>query len=49
MKLTHNAVHRRVATGAIVAALLVVGRYGLVLLPGDFLPSITDPLIRVHE
>jgi len=48
MKLTNYAVHRRVATSAIVLALLVVGFYGLVHLPVDFLPSITYPMLKVH-
>ncbi len=48
MRLTHHAVHRRVATSAIVIALIVVGLYGLWHLPVDFLPSITYPMIKVH-
>ena len=48
MKLTEHAVHRRVATSAIIVALAVVGLYGLWHLPVDFLPSVTYPLIKVH-
>jgi len=48
MKLTQYAVHRRLATGAIVVALLVLGIYGLWRLPVDFLPNITYPMVRVH-
>jgi len=48
MKLTHYAVHRRLATSAIVVALAVLGLYGLWRLPVDFLPSITYPMIKVH-
>jgi HAE1 family hydrophobic/amphiphilic exporter-1 len=48
MRLTHYAVHRRLATSAIVLALVVLGLYGLWRLPVDFLPSITYPLIKVH-
>jgi hydrophobe/amphiphile efflux-1 (HAE1) family protein len=48
MKLTHYAVHRRLATSAILAALLVLGLYGLWRLPVDFLPGITYPMIKVH-
>jgi hydrophobic/amphiphilic exporter-1 (mainly G- bacteria), HAE1 family len=48
MKLTHYTVHHRLATGAIVLALLVLGIYGLVQLPVDLLPKITYPLVRVN-
>lgn len=48
MKLTQYAVHRRLATSAIVVALLVLGLYGLWRLPVDFLPDITYPMIKVH-
>jgi hydrophobe/amphiphile efflux-1 (HAE1) family protein len=48
MKLTHYAVHRRLATSAILVGLLVLGLYGLWRLPVDFLPEITYPLIKVH-
>lgn len=48
MKLTSYSVHRRLATSAIVLALVVLGLYGLWRLPVDFLPSVTYPLIKVH-
>jgi len=48
MKLTQYAVHRRLATSAIVVALVVLGVYGLWQLPVDFLPDITYPMIKVH-
>src|SRR4030043_600625 len=48
MRLTHYAVHRRLATSAIVVALVVLGLYGLWRLPVDFLPSITYPMMKVH-
>lgn len=48
MKATQYTVHRRLATGAIVLALVVLGLYGLFRLPVDFLPSITYPMIKVH-
>jgi hydrophobe/amphiphile efflux-1 (HAE1) family protein len=48
MKLTDYAVHRRLATSAIVVALVVLGLYGLWRLPVDFLPNITYPMIKVH-
>ncbi len=48
MKLTQYAVHRRLATSAIVVALVVLGLYGLWHLPVNFLPDITYPMIKVH-
>ena len=48
MKLTHYAVHRRVATSAIVVGMMVLGLYGFWNLPVDFLPNITYPMIKVH-
>jgi len=48
MKLTHYAVHRRLALSAILVGLLVLGLYGLWRLPVDFLPDITYPMIKVH-
>ncbi len=48
MKITEYAVHRRLATSAIVVAMVVLGLYGLWRLPLDFLPSITYPMIKVH-
>ena len=48
MRLTQWTVHRRLATGAIVFTLLVLGIYGLLRLPVDLLPNITYPMIKVH-
>jgi len=48
MKLTQYTVHRRLATSAIVFALVVLGFYGLWRLPVDFLPGITYPLVKVQ-
>lgn len=48
MKITVNAVKRRIATSVIVIALVVLGVYGLLRLPVDFLPDMTYPMIRVH-
>jgi len=48
MKLTQYAVHRRLATSAIVIALVVLGIYGLWRIPVDFLPNITYPLVKVQ-
>jgi hydrophobe/amphiphile efflux-1 (HAE1) family protein len=48
MSITRYAVLRRIATTAIVVALLVLGFLGLASLPVNFLPDITYPLIKVH-
>ena len=48
MRITAYAVHRRLATSAIMLALVVLGLYGLWRLPIDFLPDITYPMIKVH-
>ena len=48
MRLTHYAVHRRLAMTAILVALIVLGLYGFWRLPVDFLPEITYPMIKVH-
>jgi hydrophobe/amphiphile efflux-1 (HAE1) family protein len=48
MKLTQYSVHRRLATSAIVIALVVLGVYGLWRIPVDFLPNITYPLVKVQ-
>ena len=48
MRITQYAVRRRLATGAIVVALVVLGLYGLWRLPVDFLPDVTYPMIKVH-
>jgi hydrophobe/amphiphile efflux-1 (HAE1) family protein len=45
---TELAVRRKVATGAIAIALLVLGVLSLTRLPVDFLPDIAYPLIKVH-
>jgi len=42
------AVRRKVATGAIACALIVLGVLSLTRLPVDFLPNIAYPLIKVH-
>ena len=48
MKITESAVRRRIATSAIVIALVVLGVYGLWKLPVNFVPNITYPLIRLY-
>jgi HAE1 family hydrophobic/amphiphilic exporter-1 len=48
MKLTTYAVRRRIAAGVITVALVVLGIYSFMLLPVNFLPDVTYPLIKVH-
>ncbi|MFP3928377.1 MAG: efflux RND transporter permease subunit, partial [Desulfobacteraceae bacterium] len=48
MRITEYSVSRRLATGAVVVALVVLGLYGLWRLPVDFLPDVTYPLVKVH-
>lgn len=48
MKLTHYAVKHRLAVSAIVIAFVVLGIYGLMKLPVDYLPGITYPLVKVQ-
>ncbi|MFP4434982.1 MAG: efflux RND transporter permease subunit [Phycisphaerae bacterium] len=48
MKITQYAVHRRLATGAIALAVIVLGLYGLWRLPVDYLPEVTYPLVKVQ-
>ena len=48
MRITEHSVHRRLATGAIVLALVVLGIYGLLRLPVNFLPDMTYPMIKVN-
>ncbi|MFW6021536.1 MAG: efflux RND transporter permease subunit, partial [Guyparkeria sp.] len=48
MRITELSVHRRLATGAMTLAVVVLGLYGLWQLPVDYLPEVTYPLVRVH-
>lgn len=48
MKMTRYALNRRLATSAIVIALVVLGFYGLWRLPVDFLPEMTYPIVRMQ-
>jgi multidrug efflux pump subunit AcrB len=48
MRITAYAVSRRLAAGAIAAALVVLGLYGLWRLPVDYLPDITYPLVKIQ-
>ena len=48
MKITEHSVHRRLATSAIILALVVLGIYGLWRLPVNFLPDMTYPMVKVN-
>lgn len=48
MKVTTAAVKRRIATSVITVALIVLGIYGFLRLPVNFLPDMTYPMIKVH-
>ncbi|MGD9732809.1 MAG: efflux RND transporter permease subunit [Desulfamplus sp.] len=48
MKITVNAVRKRIATSVITIALVVLGVYGLLHLPVNFLPDMTYPMVKVH-
>ncbi|MFO8027499.1 MAG: efflux RND transporter permease subunit, partial [Opitutales bacterium] len=48
MKITQHSIKRRLATSAIVLALVVLGVYGFWRLPVDFLPDVTYPLVKVQ-
>lgn len=48
MKVTEHSVHRRLATSAIVLALVVLGLYGLWRLPVNFLPDMTYPMVKLN-
>lgn len=48
MRITELSVHRRLATGAITLAVVVLGLYGLWRLPVDYLPEVTYPVVKVH-
>jgi hydrophobe/amphiphile efflux-1 (HAE1) family protein len=48
MKITTYAVRRRIAAAVITIALVVLGIYSFILLPVNFLPDVTYPLIKVH-
>ena len=48
MKVTHNAIRRKLASSAIILSLTVLGVYGLWRLPVDYLPNVTYPLIKLQ-
>ncbi|HBG18715.1 MAG TPA: AcrB/AcrD/AcrF family protein [Desulfobulbaceae bacterium] len=48
MKITEYTVRKRLATSAIVLALVVLGLYGMWRLPVNFLPDMTYPMIKLN-
>jgi hydrophobe/amphiphile efflux-1 (HAE1) family protein len=48
MKITEYTVKKRLATSAIALALVVLGLYGLMRLPVNFLPDMTYPMIKLN-
>jgi HAE1 family hydrophobic/amphiphilic exporter-1 len=48
VRITDYSVRRRLAAGAIVIALVVLGLYGLMRLPVNFLPDITYPMVKLY-
>jgi len=48
MKITEYSVRRRLATSAIVLTLAMLGLYGLMRLPVNFLPDMTYPMVKLN-
>lgn len=48
MIVTAYSVKKKIATSAIILALVVLGLYGIYRLPVDFLPNVTYPMVKVH-
>ena len=48
MRITEYTVRQRLATSAIVLALVVLGLYGMWRLPVNFLPDMTYPMIKLN-
>ncbi len=48
MRLTETALSRPVAVAALVAAVFMMGVFGLLTLPVDYLPDITYPMVKIH-
>ncbi|MCD6216873.1 efflux RND transporter permease subunit, partial [bacterium] len=48
MRITEYTVKRRLATGAITLALVVLGMFGLFQMPVSYLPDVTYPLIKIQ-
>jgi len=48
MSLTQTALSRPVAVAVLVAAVFMIGVFGLLTLPVDYLPDITYPMVKIH-
>jgi len=48
MSITQTALSRPVAVAVLVAAVFVMGVFGLLTLPVDYLPDITYPMVKIH-
>ncbi len=48
MRITEYTVKRRLATAAITLALVVLGIFGLIQMPVNYLPDVTYPLIKIQ-
>jgi CzcA family heavy metal efflux pump len=48
MSLTQTALSRPVAVAVLVAAVFMLGVFGLLTLPVDYLPDITYPMVKIH-
>lgn len=48
MRLTRAALNRPVAATVLAVAAFVLGVYGLLTLPVDYLPDVTYPMVKIH-
>jgi CzcA family heavy metal efflux pump len=48
MSITQTALSRPVAVAVLVAAVFIMGMFGLLKLPVDYLPDITYPMVKIH-
>jgi len=48
MSITRTALSRPVAVAVLVAAVFMMGVFGLLTLPVDYLPDITYPMVKIH-
>ena len=48
MRITRTALSRPVAVAVLMAAALMLGVFGLLTLPVDYLPDITYPMVKIH-
>ncbi len=48
MSITRTALSRPVAVAVLMAAVFMLGVFGLVTLPVDYLPDITYPMVKIH-